>query len=148
VDVADGGRGAGEDHNGCRMSCNHSCSREESVDLVLLDSFQVLDSNGILSNTLTLSSEDSLVDGEAVTLNCQNSAVCWDPISNSNSNDVSRDQLFRSDPGNMSIAYNFGLVGRVFLERSNRLFGAALLRDTDDGIEDEDCEDLSDFALK
>jgi hypothetical protein len=42
----------------------------------------------------------------------------------------------------MSIADNLGLVGGVFLERSNRLFGAALLRDTDDGIEDKDCEDL------
>lgn len=142
VNITDGGGRASEDHNSCRMSCNHSCSREESVDLVLLDSFQILDGNGILSNTLTLSGEDSLVDGEAVTLDCQNSAVCRDAISNCNCNDISGDQIFRPDSGNVSIADNLGFVGRIFLERSNRLFGAALLRDTDHGIEDQDREDL------
>jgi hypothetical protein len=41
----------------------------------------------------------------------------------------------------LAIAHHVGLVGRVFLQRSDGLLGAALLRDSDDGIEDQDGED-------
>jgi hypothetical protein len=41
-----------------------------------------------------------------------------------------------------AIAEDVGFVGRVFLECGNGLFGAALLRNTDDGVEDENREDL------
>jgi hypothetical protein len=45
-------------------------------------------------------------------------------------------------PGDMSPAHDLGLVGRVLLEGGDGLFGAGLLRHADDGIEDEDGEDL------
>jgi hypothetical protein len=40
------------------------------------------------------------------------------------------------------VADHAGFVGRVFLEGRNSLFGAALLGNTDDGIENEDRENL------
>lgn len=41
-----------------------------------------------------------------------------------------------------AVTDDVGLVGRVFLERGNGLLGTALLGDTNDGIENENCKDL------
>jgi hypothetical protein len=42
----------------------------------------------------------------------------------------------------VSVAYDLGLVGRVFLEGGDGLFGAGFLRYSDDGVEDENGENL------
>jgi hypothetical protein len=41
----------------------------------------------------------------------------------------------------LTIAQHIGLVGRVFLQRGDRLFRATLLGDTNNSIEDQNCED-------
>jgi hypothetical protein len=47
----------------------------------------------------------------------------------------------------VSIANDLGLVGRVFLEGGDCLLGAGFLRYADNGIEDEDGEDLEEALL-
>ena len=97
------------------MASDNSCSREEHVDLILLDSILHLDSRNILAHTLTFTSQDSLVDREAVALDSDDSAVCRDPISNRDCDDISGYELVRLDAGNMAISENLGFVRRVFL---------------------------------
>ena len=83
-----------------------------------------------------------MVDVEAVTLDRQNPAVSGNPVANSDGNDISRNQFICLDACNVSVAYDLGLVGGVFLEGGNSLFGAGFLRDSDDSVEDENGEDL------
>lgn len=47
----------------------------------------------------------------------------------------------------MSIAYDLSLVGRVFLKGGNGFFGAGFLRNSDNGVEDENSEDLGAIAV-
>lgn len=109
---------------------------------------QVLHGGGIFPNALAFTGENGLVDGKAVALDRQNSAIRRYPVSNRNRNDISGNQLFGADAANVPITDNLGFVGRVFLERGNSLFGAALLRDTDDGIEDEDGKNLDGVSTR
>src|ERR1700712_5106525 len=58
VNVSNGGiRTCKSDNRNC-MSSSNSRSRENHVDLILLDSVLVLDCRWCLSNTLTLASQD------------------------------------------------------------------------------------------
>ena len=124
------------------MAVNDSSSREKHVNLVLLNGLLVLDSPGLLSNTFTLASQDSLVDAEAVAVDGEQSAVGGDTVTHRNLDHVSGNQIFSLNLANLSITDNLGLVGRVFLQGGDCLFGAALLGDSDDTIENENCENL------
>lgn len=144
MNVSNGSVGAGQDNNGLRATCDDGGSREEHVDLVLKDSALILD-NGfvILADTLALAGQDGLVDGEAVALDCNDTAVCRDAVSDRNGDDVAGNQLLGLYSGDVAaITDNIGLVGRVLLQGGNCLLGATFLRDADDGIEDEDGENL------
>lgn len=93
------------------MARNDCSTREEHVDLVLLDSALILDGPGILGHTLALSSQDRLVDVETVTLDRQNPAIGGYPVTNRDRDDISRDQLVGLDAFDVSIAYDLGFVG-------------------------------------
>lgn len=144
MDVADGSAGSGQNNSGPGATSDDSSSRKQNIDLILKNGlFVVNHSGGILADTLALSSKDGLVDGEAVALNGNDSAVGGDSIADSDGNNVAGDQLLSLDSRNMSsIANDVGLVGRVFLQGCDSLFSAALLGDSDDTIENENCEDL------
>jgi hypothetical protein len=47
----------------------------------------------------------------------------------------------------VSVAYNLGLVGRVFLEGGDGFLSASFLRNSDNGIEDENGENLETMAV-
>lgn len=101
------------------------------------------DSLGVLADTLTLSGQDGLVDGKAVALNGNNSAVGRNAVTNRYRHNIARDEVVGLDSGDVAaVADDIGFVGRIFLEGSNGFFGAAFLRDSDDGVEDENREDL------
>jgi hypothetical protein len=96
-----------------------------------------------LANALTLASQDSLVDGKAVALNGNQTAIRGDAVTNSHSDDITRHKLVGLDTRDMAVVPDHvGLVGRVLLEGSNGLLGAALLGDTNDRIENENCKNL------
>jgi hypothetical protein len=142
VDVANGSVGTGKDDDSGGISSDNRGTREEHVDLVLLDSVGVLDGVRVLANTLALSRQDTLVDAEAVAVDRQNSAVGRNAIAHGHLDDVSWNQLVCLDALNLAIANDLGLVGRVLLECSDCLFGRRFLRNTYDGVEDEDGENL------
>jgi hypothetical protein len=84
-----------------------------------------------------------LIDGEAVALNCDESAVGRNAIADGNGDDIARDELISLDSGDMAIvADDAGLIGRVFLQSSNGLLSTALLRDTNYRIENKNGQDL------
>lgn len=64
VDVTNSSVCAGQNYDGVCVSSNDSSTREEHVDLILLDSIRVLDGFNILANALGFASEDRLIDAE------------------------------------------------------------------------------------
>lgn len=97
----------------------------------------------ILAHTLALASQNGLVNGERVALDRDQAAVGGDAITDSDGYDVTGDEEVGLDARYLAIvADNAGERRRVFLERGNGLLGTALLRNTDNSVEDEDCEDL------
>jgi hypothetical protein len=112
--------------------------------LVLQDSLGVLDNRRvILANTFTFSSKNSLINGKAIALDSNDSAIRRNTVSHSNSDNITRNQLVGLYSGNVSTIANYvGLVGRVFLEGSNGLLSTAFLRNSDDGVKDENGENL------
>ena len=142
MDVSNGGASSSQDDHGGGMSSDDGGSGEKHVDLILLDSVGIGNSAGVLGHTFTLASENGLVDVEAVALHGQNSAVSGNSITNCHRYNVTRHQIVGLDACDVSIAYDLGLVGRVFLESGDGLLGAGFLRDSNDGIEDEDGENL------
>jgi hypothetical protein len=102
----------------------------------------------ILADALTLAGKDRLVHGEAVALDGNKTAVGGDAVTDGNRDDVTGHELVGLDAGDMAaIADDIGLVGRVFLEGGNGLLGATLLRDSDNGIENEDRENLGSLLV-
>jgi hypothetical protein len=110
--------------------------------LILLDGACILNGVRAFGHALALTSQDGLVDIEAVALDGQNPAVCGDPVTNCHRDDVSRHQVVSLDAANVPIAYDLGFVSRVFLKGGDGFFGARFLGDSDDGVENEDGEDL------
>lgn len=74
-------------------------------------------------------------------MDAEDAAVCWDTVTYCDNNDISGNKFVCLDSSNLAIAVDLGLVGTVLLKRGNGLFGRGFLRDTDDGVEDEDSED-------
>jgi len=142
VDISDRGRIAGQDDNGPGMSDSNGSSGEEHIDLILLDGKLILDGAGIFSNTLALTGQDSLVDAEAVAQDGKNTAVGGDLVSDSNIDDITGDELISANVGKISVSQHLGFARRVLVQRGNGGFGTALLRHSDDGIEDQDSKDL------
>lgn len=147
VDISNRRVGTGQDDQRNRMARDDGCAREQHVDLVLLDGIRILDHAGVLGHRLALARQDGLVDVEAVALDRQDPAVGGDPVADGDGDDIAGDQLVGLDARNVSVAHDLCLVGRVFLERGDGLFGAGLLRDADDGVEDEDGEDLAGLGV-
>jgi hypothetical protein len=123
VDVANGSVGTSQNNDSGGISSDNGGTREEHVDLVLLDSVVVLDGVCVLADTLALSSQDTLVDTEAVAVDGQNSAVGRNAIAHSHLDNVSGNQLVCLDALNLSIANDLGHIGRVLLKCSDCLFG-------------------------
>jgi hypothetical protein len=142
VDIANRSVGSSKNNDSGSVSSNNCGTREEHVDLVLLDSVGVLDGVRVFADTLALSSQDTLIDAEAVAVDRQNSAVGRNAITHGDLDNVSRNQLVGLDALNLAIANDLGLVGRVFLKCSDSLFSRRFLRYTYDGVEDEDGENL------
>jgi len=115
VNVTNRSVGSSQDDNGHGMSGNNSSTREHHVDLILLDSSDVLDCAGVFTNTFRLAGQDTLVDAEAVALNGQDPAVCRNAVSDSDLNNITRNQVICLDSGNLTTADNLGFVCRVFL---------------------------------
>src|SRR6185312_8871217 len=61
--------------------------------------------------------------------------------------DVARDELLGLDLGRGAIPNGLGLVRRVFLQGSDCFLGAALLRDTDYSVQDQDSQNLDQLAM-
>ena len=151
VDVANGRVGSGQDNNSGSVSSDNCGARKEHVDLVLLDGLCVLDGVRLLADALALSGQNALVDTETVAVDGQNSAVGGNAITHSHLDNVSWDQLVCLDALNFGIANNLGHVGRVLLERGDCLLGRRFLRHANDGVEDQDGENLgvwSEAAVK
>lgn len=142
VDIANCSVGTSQDNDSGGISSDNCGTREEHVDLVLLDSVVVLDGVSVLADTLALSSQDTLVDTEAIAVDRQDSAVGRNAIAHSYLDDVSGNQLVCLDALDLAITDDLGHIGRVLLKCSDCLFGRRFLRHTDDGVEDEDGEDL------
>ena len=144
MNITNSGARASENNDGLGTSRNDGGSGEEHVDTVLKNCLIILDHSIVfLADTLTLTRQDGLVDGEAVALDCDESAVGRDAIAYGNSDNIARDELISLDSGDMSIVPDdAGLIGRVFLQSSNGLLGTALLRDTNYRIENENGKDL------
>ena len=134
MDVSNRRVTTGQDYQRSRMPRNNRSTREEHIDLILLDSVLILDGPGILGYTLALSSQDGLVDVEAVARNGQDPAISGYPVTDCDRDDISVDQLVGLYAFDMSVTYDFRFVGRVFLEGCNGLFGASFLRYSDDGV--------------
>ena len=116
VDVANGSVGASEDDHSLGVASDNGGAREEHVDLILQDCLLVANyCLAVLAHALALSGKNGLVDGEAVALDCNQSAVGWDARANGNIDDVTGHQLLSLDSRDVSIAKDVGLVGRVFL---------------------------------
>lgn len=97
----------------------------------------------VLANALALSRQDGLVDGKRVALDRDEAAVSGDAVADSDRNDIAGHEKLGLDARDLAIvADDAGECGRVLLEGGNGLLGAALLRDTNDGVENEDGEDL------
>ena len=141
MDVANRGVGAGQDNDSVSVASDDGGAGEEHVDLILLYSTLILDSVGVLANTLTLASQDRLVNAEAVAVDAEDSAVGGNAVADSDVDNVTRDQLFGLDRLNCSIAHDLGGVCAVLLQGRNGLLGRRFLADTDDGVQDQDSED-------
>ena len=147
VDVSNGRVSTSQNNQRSRVSRDDGGTGEQHVDLILLDSARILDRARVLGHTLALTGQDRLVNAEAVALDRQDPAVCGNPVTDCNRDDVSRHQVVGLDAGNVSSANDLGLVGRVFLEGGDGLFGACFLRYSDDGVEDENGENLVELLL-
>ena len=64
----------------------------------------------------TLASKDGLVNAETTGRNREYTAVCWDLISNSNTDDIARNEFGGMDACELTVAVDFGLVWGVFLQ--------------------------------
>lgn len=129
------------------MASDNGCSGKEHVDLILLHSLLILDSARILVHTLTLARQDRLVYLKRVALNGKHTTVRRDTVPNGHGYNVSRDKLIRLDFFRRSVPDDFCFIGRIFLQRGDRLFGTAFLRNTNHGIEDENGQDLEPYEL-
>lgn len=124
------------------MSNHDGGAGEQHVDLVLLDGLGILDGAGVLAHTLRLAGQDTLVDAEAVAVDGEQAAVGGDAVAHGHDDDIAGDQVLGLDALDLAVADRLGLVGRVFLQGGNGLFSRGFLRDSDDGVEDENGEDL------
>ena len=147
MDISDCGVGSSEDDKcGC-VSSDYGGTREEHVDLILLDRVCVLDWLDILGHALTLSGQNRLVDVEAVALYRQNPVIGRNTVSNFHGDDISRYQVICLYAFQEAIAEDLGFVCGVLLESSDGLFGTRLLGDTNNGVEDQDGENLRDGGV-
>jgi hypothetical protein len=113
----------------------------------LLDGILVLDGVYGLANALALSGQDGLVQAERIAVNGEYAAVGGDTVAYRNMNDIARNEVVGLDFLGYAISDDLGFIGRILLERGNGLFSAALLRNTDDGIENQDGQNLHDIEL-
>lgn len=142
MDVTNGSRTTSQ-HNQCSgMAIDDGSSREEHVNLVLLDSLAVLYSASLLSDTLTFTSQDSLVDTEAVAVDADQTAIGGHAVTHSNVNHITGDQFLCLNLLSLSIPNNLGFVGRVFLKCRDSLLGAAFLGNTDNRVKDKNSQNL------
>ena len=111
MDVSNCGVGACQDDQRSRMARDDRGTREEHVDLVLLDGALIFDGPGVLGHALALSGQDGLVDVEAVARDGQDPAISGYPVTDCDRDDISRDQLVGLDAFDMSVAYDFCFVG-------------------------------------
>lgn len=142
VNVANGGVATGQNDDCVCVSSNDGGAGEEHVDLVLLDGITIGDFLYIFADTLRLAGENGLVDAERVAVDGQDAAVGRDTVADRDGNNVAGNQLVSLDALDLAIADDFGFVGAVFLKGRDGLFGGGFLGDTDDGVEDEDGENL------
>lgn len=145
MNVTNGSIGTSQGNNSASAADNNGSAREEHVDLVLEHGLGVLDDGvAILTNTLTFTGENGLVDGKAVTFDSNYTAIGGDAVANMDRYDITGDQVVGLDARHVAtVSDDVCFVGRVFLEGGDGFLGAALLRDTDDGVEDENGEDNS-----
>ena len=141
MDVANRGVGAGQDDDSVSVASDDGGAGEEHVDLILLDSTLVLDSVGVLAYTLTLASQDRLVNAEAIAVDAEDSAVGGNAVADSDVDNVTGDELLSLDRLNCSIAHDLSGVRAVLLQGRNGLLGRRFLADTNDGVQDQDGED-------
>lgn len=142
MDITNRSRASSQRNHGAGMSSGNSGSRKQHVDLILLDGLVILDRLNVLSNTLTFTSQESLINAEAVAVNRQKTAIGGNLVTDGDVDDVTGNEVLGLDCSEVTITEDFRIIGGVFLKRSDSLLGARLLGDTDDGIEDEDGEDL------
>lgn len=146
VDITNGRVTSSQNDNGGSVSGDNGGAGEQHVDLILLDGILVLDGIRTLADTLAFTGEDGLVDAEAVALNREQSAVGWDAVAHRNGNNIAGNEVVGLDALDETVANHLGLVRRVFLEGGDGLLGTAFLGDADDGIEDQDGQDLGDVV--
>ncbi|KAK5624687.1 hypothetical protein RRF57_000402 [Xylaria bambusicola] len=143
MNVADGGVGSSQDDHSFRTSSHYGCSREEHVRLVLKHSLLVSDNICmILANTLTLACQDGLVNSEAVAFDGNNPTIGRDAVTNGDRDDISWYKLFSLDTRDMSVSNDTCDIGGVFLESGDGFLGTAFLRHANNGIENENSQDL------
>ena len=142
MDITNGRGATGENDDSVGIAIDNGGSREDEVDLFLLDRMFIRNCIDVLGDTLTLTGQDGLVDAEAVAVNGQQATVRGDTVTDSDLDNISGHQIFRLDALDGTITNDLGFVRRVFLEGSNGFFGAAFLGDTNDGIEDKNRKDL------
>lgn len=147
MDIPNRCRVSRQSYHSPRMSNGHGSSREKHIDLVLLDRLVILNWTSVFPNALTFTGKDGLIDTEAVALDRQNTAISRDTIPDSNVDDVTWDKLFGANSGNMTVTNDLSLVRGVLIKCGNRLFGAAFLGDTDNCVQDKNCEDLRERFL-
>ncbi|KAI6754271.1 hypothetical protein HG530_012785 [Fusarium avenaceum] len=98
MDISNSSAGASKNDDSSGATSNNSCSREQHVGLILQDCLIIVDNlRSALSDTLTLSGKNCLVDREAVAFDRDDSAVGRNTIANGDSNDVARNQLLGLD---------------------------------------------------
>lgn len=141
MDVADSGVGTSQNDDSVGVASNDGGTREEHIDLILLDGVLVLDSIGILAHTLALTGQDRLINAEAVAVDAEDSAVGGNAVADSDVDNITGDQLFGLDRLNCSIAHDLGGVCAVLLQGRNGLLGRRFLANTNDGVQDQDGKD-------
>lgn len=138
MDVSDGGRVSRQNHNGLSMSDCHRRSGEEHIDLVLFYGTLVRNRTDILADTFALTRQNGLVNAEAVALDGNQTAVGRNLVAHGDVYDVSRHEFIGADADQVAVTNGLSFTRRVLVEGRDGLLGTALLRDTDNGIENED----------
>ena len=91
VDVANCRRASCQYHYCRSVSSNNCRAREEHIDLILLDSCDILDHLCVLVDRLALTSENCLIDLKTIALDRGQSTISWYTVSDSHCHNVSWD---------------------------------------------------------